>query len=133
MAFDEKLTITGIQKAQQNNLKRIHAVQPKGTLGKAIHGILVTAFRYAVTITHVDTGSYRASQRMEFKDKGDLSEGRIFVDPKSRNPRTGQKPVEYSIYEEARGGSHATYKRTIDFMNQSGLLRHGVNMVRSEI
>lgn len=130
---DVDLSIRGIQEAQQNNIRRIAAVKPSGKLGKAIHEITITAFRFLVQITHVDTGSYKGSQRMDYKVEGGDAGGKLFVDPSTVNPRSSVKPVEYSVYEERRGGSHASYKRTEVYIEKLGLLRHGVKMVRSEL
>lgn len=127
------LTIKGIQKAQQKNLRAINAVEAKGKLGKAIKAIMIPAFRFLVSITHVDTGAYRASQRMEYKREGSQAQGTLFVDPKSSHPRSGMRVKDYAIHEERRGGDHASYSRTVDFINNSGLLRHGVTMVRGGI
>lgn len=109
MPFDVKMTITGIQAAQNANIKRIAAFQPRGALGRAMKHAIIGAHRYLVDITHVDTGTYQASQRMDLK--GD--HGRIYVDPSAVNPRSGQRPAEYAQDEEARGGSHAAYARTV--------------------
>ena len=133
MPIKSGVTIEGIQRAQQKNLRAINAVSAKGKLGKAIKAIMLPAWRYLVQITHVDTGALRASQRMEYKKDGAQAEGTLFVDPKSTNPRSGSKPVEYMVYEERRGGSHASYSRTVDFINKSGLLRHGVTIVREGV
>lgn len=127
------MTIEGLQKAQQRHIKRMSAVKPEGTLGEAIYSILVPAFRYLVQITHVDTGSLKASQRMRYKNRGHLSQGELYIDKRTRNPRSGRRPSEYGVYEERRGGSHASYKRTLDFIENSGLLRQAINRVRSEI
>lgn len=130
MVYKSELAIKGLQRAQQKNIKRIHAVDAKGKLGKAIKAIMIPAYRFLVTVTHVDTGSYKASQRMEYKGSGDQAQGTLYVDPSAVNPRSNMKVKDYSKYEEARGGDHASYSRTVDFINNSGLLRHGVQMVR---
>lgn len=85
-------------------------MKPQGAVGQAIKHVTSGAHRYLVRETHVDTGSYRASQRMEITGL----RGRLYVDPTARNPRSGQRPAVYGEYEEARGGSHAAYKRTYE-------------------
>ena len=77
-------------------------------MGEALRWVLTAAHRYLVTITHVDTGAYRASHRMAVQE----TRGSIFVDPEARNPRTQKLVREYAVVEEKRGGSHAAYGRT---------------------
>lgn len=110
MSFDVNLTITGIQEAQNEMVKAIARLLATGPRERAILYATTAAHRYLVSITHVDTGTYRASQWMEVKGE----RGLIYVNPNTVNPRSGNRPVEYSIYEEARGGTHAAYQRTID-------------------
>lgn len=107
MAFDVKLSITGLQEAQQRNLEAIVALTPAGALGRAIQYGSLEAHRYAVAVTHVDTGSLRASHRVEVSGV----RGRIYIDPAARNPRNATPPHEYGVYEHRRGGSHAFYER----------------------
>ena len=101
------VTIRGIQEAQRANLEVIKNLQPGGAFGRAIQYGTIEAHRYAVSITHVQTGALRASHRMEVSGL----EGRIFIDPTSENPRGG-RPEIYGPIEEARGGEHAFYART---------------------
>ena len=107
MAVD--MTIRGIQEAQRWNVRAIAALRPSGALGWAIVWGTAAAHRYAVSITHVDTGALRASQRMAVSG----AQGRIYLDASARNPRTGQRTAAYGPVEEARGGSHAFYRRTV--------------------
>lgn len=120
MPYKPELSIEGIQKAQARNLRRIAAIKPKGAAEQAVRDALIALHRYAVQITHVGKykvrgafvggGSLRASHRI--KHEG-LS-GMIYIDPKSRNPRSKTPPHEYGVYENARGGTHAFYDRTVD-------------------
>lgn len=107
-----KLTIKGIQEAQAANNRALAAVRPRGGLGRAVQHGIAAAHRYAVTITHVDTGALRASHRTAFEEHPHSALGRMFIDPSSVNPR-GQMPAEYGVVEEARGGSHQFYGRTL--------------------
>jgi hypothetical protein len=102
--------IRGIQEAQNDNAKRIAALKPQGELGQQIKDLTTSAHRYAISITHVLTGSLRASHRMEVKGL----RGRIYLDPGAVNPRSKQKPSIYGYYENRRGGEHAFYDRTVD-------------------
>lgn len=113
--------IESIQRVQERNLKRIAALQPTGRAGIAVRDAIVALHRYAVAITHVGRydrmgvpgkkigGSLRASHRMEISGL----EGQIYIDPNSVNPLK-QKPVVYGVYENARGGEHAFYDRTVN-------------------
>lgn len=113
--------IDGIQKAQENNLRRIAVMQPGGKAEEAVRDAVVALHRYAVSITHVARydrwgvqgkaigGSLRASHRIELDDH---LGGMIYIDPSSVNP-LGQRPSKYGLYEHARGGEHAFYDRTV--------------------
>lgn len=105
--FDVKLTITGLQQAQQKNLMRIAALRPGGALSQAIQYGALEAHRAAVTITHVDTGALRASHRVTVS----ATRGVISIDPGATNPRSGERVAEYAVLEHRRGGSHAFYAR----------------------
>lgn len=120
------LTIRGIQRAQAMQQRTHAAVQPQGELGKAIQYITMAGQRYAIQITHVDTGALRASHRM-FVDY-QQARGRLYLSPVARNPRTGRQTAEYGVYEHERGGSHAFYDRTAEEVGPK-LLRHGAEMI----
>jgi hypothetical protein len=108
---DVKMTIQGIQKLQAVNVRMIAALKPSNALGRAIRFATAEAHRYLVTIIHRDTGAYAAAQRMGIEAGG--ARGVVYTDPGATNPRSGQKPVDYGPHEEARGGSHAAYQRTV--------------------
>ena len=120
MPYNPQLSIQGIQEVQARNLKRIAALQPSGRAGIAVRDALVALHRYAVAITHVGKylvhgdwvggGSLRAAHRMEVE--GLI--GEIYIDKGANNPRSKTKPVEYGVYENARGGEHAFYDRTVN-------------------
>lgn len=102
------MTIRGIQEAQRWNLRAIAALRPSGALGRAIQWGTAAAHRFAVSVTHVITGSLRASHRMAVSGV----QGRVYLDTRAKNPRTGQRTAVYGPIEEARGGEHAFYGRT---------------------
>jgi hypothetical protein len=117
MPFDVKLTLEGIQEVQQRNLRRIAALQPEGAAGEAVRDALIALQRYAVQITHVGKyvggGALKNSHRIRYEGG---TEGEIYIDPSSVSPRRTTrkaKPVEYGVYENARGGEHAFYDRTV--------------------
>lgn len=103
------VTIEGLQKAQQQNQRRIAALKPAGAFGEAIRWATTELERYAIAATHVDTGALKSSHMMEVHGL----RGRIFLSPGAVNPK-GQRPAVYGVYEHERGGSHAFYERTVD-------------------
>lgn len=109
--MSEGLSIEGIQEAQDDNLRAIAALRPDNALGRMVQSVTADLHRHAVSVTHVDTGSLRASHRMMI-DRGGLR-GTIYIDGGSRNPRSGQRPSVYGAYEHERGGTHAFYDRTV--------------------
>jgi len=110
MTYNENFSIKGLQEAQAANARRIALFKPGGKIQKDIKKVTMAAHRYAVSITHVDTGSLRASHRLEMK----ALRGRIYIDQSAVNPRSGQKPSVYGFYENKRGGEHAFYDRTVE-------------------
>lgn len=106
-----KATIKGLQEVQQGNLKVIKAVKPENGLGRWANYVTVSVHRYVVGITHVITGSLRASQRMAQEGPAKY---RIYIDPSAKNPMTGQYPSLYGLIEHNRGGAHAFYERAMD-------------------
>ena len=107
-----RLEIRGIQEVQAANNRMMAAFKPRGALEKAIHGATMRAHRYAVAITHVDTGALRASHRMRMERRG--MRGVVYIDPGSVNPRSSVRPYRYGVYEHDRGGDHAFYERTVE-------------------
>jgi len=101
-------TIQGIQEAQQKNQRQIAALRPSGPYGEAVRDGTAELQRYAIAVTHVDTGALKGSHVMEVKGLW----GRIFIAPGGVNPK-GQRPAHYGPFEHARGGDHAFYERTV--------------------
>lgn len=105
-------TVQGLQQAQRDNLKMIRALQPNTGLGRAVQVTAIDLQRYTVGITHVDTGTLRASHRIEMRMSGNEAQAVIHVDPTAINPRSNKRAEEYSLVEHARGEGHAFYQRT---------------------
>jgi hypothetical protein len=124
MTIKVTATIEGLQQAQDANLRVIAAMQPAGATGEATRWLLTAAHRVLVTITHVDTGAYRASHRMVLTEV----RGVIGVDEGATNPRTGKRVSSYAKIEEARGGEHAAYYRTAEDYGP-GLLRQSGEII----
>lgn len=104
--------IRGIQEAQRGNAELMASFKPGGKFAKAIWKVTASLHRYAVGITHVITGSLKASHRMRMQPDG--MTGYIWIDRAAVNPRNRQRPSKYGYYEERRGGSHAFYRRTVE-------------------
>ncbi len=111
------VTIRGLQEAQAANVRMMAELKPTGSMGRVLRDVVIDLHRYATAITHVDTGALRASHRMAIRGL----DGELYVEPGARNPRTGQKTEEYGEIEEARGGSHAFYTRTVNEEGQRAL------------
>jgi len=117
MPYDPKLSIEGIQEEMARNNRRIAALKPEGESGEAVREAVIALHRYAVQITHVGKyeggGALKSSHRMDVQGL----EGMVYIDPEAVSPRRGAKkpkPVMYGVYENARGGEHAFYDRTIE-------------------
>lgn len=104
-----KVSIQGLQEAQSTNTKQVAAFKPTGAYGAAVRYLTVAAHRYAMYVTHYQTGGLRAAHRMTVTNlRGD-----IFLDPTGTNQaRGGARPSIYGPIEHNRGGSHAFYYRT---------------------
>lgn len=105
------MTVTGIEELQDANLRKIAALKPRGPFGRMVKFIGTALHRYSVSITHVDTGTLKASERLDLDL--DLGRATIFLDPTAVNPRSGDRASEYGVDEHARGGTHAFFARTL--------------------
>jgi hypothetical protein len=123
-----KVTITGLQEAQRAMLKVMTTVRPSGTLGRVVYGMATEAHRTLVSYTHVDTGSYRASQYVRPDGPARYT---LSISHNNVNPRTGQKPAVYGVFEERRGGKHAAYART--YQQGNAILGRAVRYLMSEL
>ena len=109
------ISIRGLQEAQRSNMRDMAAVKTTGGLGRAIQMVALDAHRFEVSITHVDTGALRASQRVGMDKPARWT---IYIDPSATNPRTGQNVNRYAEPENSRGGEHAFAERTLDQADQ---------------
>lgn len=122
-----RVTIAGVQAARAAVLDALAALRPVGALGEAVRAATLAADRYAVMLTAVDTGSWRASHRPQVAGL----HGRVFLDPSTTNPRSGTRPAVYGAVWEERGGSHAVYARTVNEAGQRILDESGLRLYRS--
>lgn len=112
MATDVRVQeIEGLKELQAYNERLIAGLRGP-FLNKAVRDTTLAAHNYAKSITHVVSGTLRASHRMELVSA--RQEGIISIDKSARNPFSGSLPSEYGIYEHDRGGEHAFYQRTVD-------------------
>ena len=112
--IDISLTITGIQELQKANAEMMRAISPRGALGKAIKEGTQEAHRYAQVITHVDTGAWKGSHRMGFREATTSARGVVYIDPSSVNPVSNIRPAVYASGWEEWGGEMAVYERTVN-------------------
>lgn len=110
MAFMQ-VSISGLQEAQSRNLRRIALLQPGNLPGRLAQYMAVQAHSYTVEITHVETGSLRASHMID--ENLGAGTASIYIDPSAVNPETGERPAVYGVEEHERGGDHAFYRRVV--------------------
>lgn len=67
---------------------------------------------YLSQITHRITGTLASSFRLRYAITGEAAWGTIEIADDVVNPVSGGRPVEYGVYEHARGGTHAFFERT---------------------
>lgn len=117
--------MAGIQRLQRDNLSIMASLKPGGSLGRAVKWATMGVHRYAVRITHVDTGALRGSHQMSFREGHGEAEGLVDISRATRNPKHGIPPFQYGPIEHARGASHAFYERTYREAGPSIIARAG--------
>lgn len=122
-----RASIRGLQETRAAVLRAAAQLQPEGGLGVAVRNATLAADRYAVSITKVDTGAWRASHRPTVEGL----HGSISLDAGATNPRSGTRPAVYGAAWEARGGSHAVYARTVNEAGQGIVQEAGLKLYRS--
>ena len=120
-------TIAGLQQAQAANLRLINAIKPNNGFGRAVIYLATAVHRDMVAITHVQTGTLRASERMESQS---ALRCRIFIDPVAQNPVSGAYPALYGVIENGRGGSHAFAEIAVNRAPQH--MEQAVNLIKGE-
>ncbi|HCR71219.1 MAG TPA: hypothetical protein DIW23_07245 [Anaerolineae bacterium] len=115
-----RFRFSGLNEAQQAMLEAAKAVSPSDGLGLMVQDVTMQAFRFQTSITHVDTGGLRGSQRMKMQKP---ARWEIYIDPSAKNRRSGQLVSSYAEIENARGGDHAfvdrTYSRADEFIEKA--------------
>lgn len=119
--------IKGLQEARSAVLRVLAQLEPAGALGAAVRDTTLAADRYAVSITRVDTGAWRASHRPEVAGLV----GHLHLDAGAINPKSGTRPAVYGAIWEDRGGQRAVYARTVDEAGEGILQETGLKLYRS--
>jgi hypothetical protein len=102
------MPIYGIQQTQAN-LNRIAATnRPDSVIAAAVEGATQAAHRYAIYVTHVDTGALKGAHAYTARGV----HGEVYIRAEAQRS-DGRRPAQYGPYEHARGGSHAFYARTV--------------------
>lgn len=125
-----RISIQGLQEAQRDNLKMIQELMPASGLGEAVRVAVTDVHRYSVMITHVDTGSLRASHAIKFSEGFGGAQAELYISPTARNPRSGASPAQYGTTEHARAGTHAFYERTFEERGERALEIGAVALIR---
>lgn len=109
-------TVQGMQEAQAALRQVERAAKAGGPLERVVGYAATRLHRYAVGITHVDSGELKGAHRVRMAG----TRAEIYIAPDAANDH-GQRPAEYGVYEHERGGDHAFYRRTVDEMGQQTL------------
>lgn len=117
-----KITVEGLIELQRANEELIHTIRPQNQLGRSVKRVLTFLHKYAVRITHRQTGALASSHVMEFLVRRKRIEGRLFISRRTRNPSTGARPYKYGVEEHERGGTHAFYRRTVKEVGEQAVL-----------
>lgn len=113
MSDDWGIRIRGNKEAQRAMTVAANAVQGQGGLGRAIQFVTLGAMQFAMRVSHKVSGALRSAHIPEFQSGIGMARGRVFIDPTAINPMGGKPVDDYAAIEEARGGSHAFYERTV--------------------
>ncbi len=107
-AIDTETMLGDIHRIAMFQRHILEQIQPEGAYGKAIKTMSVMGQAYAMRVTHVDTGATKSAHMVDLSPMM----GSIHLDPYARRG-DGRSPAQYGPYEEARGGGHAFYNRTV--------------------
>lgn len=96
------IEIHGDYSQMDHELDRIDSL-PDGEMKGLLDAVLAAAFAATQEDVHVETGSLKSSGRTESHSAGAKWQGEIHYGGPSMGPNN---PVDYAIYEKARGGPH---------------------------
>ena len=137
MPYSPGLSIEGLQKAQQRNLRRMALLEPQGAPGRAVQHAGAEMFRYLLVSTPWETGALRASRRLIFNPN--VPRVQIFTSANAYNPRSNTPPAEYDVYLHARGeaaGLRGGIQASFPFtkrMYGPGVLRDAAKRIQMEL
>ena len=95
------LSIEGLQRAQERNLRRIVMMKPGGIRGQAVKNAAADFHAKLTVNTPVQWGALRVSRRITFN--ASVPRAQIFTSGNSYNPRSSTPPHVYDIYLHAMG------------------------------
>ena len=119
------MNVQGLRDAQEALRRLERYVSAQGGMQRVLGDAALRAHRYAVSITHIDTGALKSAHRVRFA----RNRAEIYIDPGTRNER-GEMPSQYGIEEHDRGGSHAFYERTISEAGPGIMRQAAADMAR---
>lgn len=109
-----EVKVTGFYKLRDKLEALSHRGYYRGIFRDYIKNLLRGGTRHATLITHKETGWLAKSHTWEYDSH--LMKGSIYVSGRNvyATGSTLRWPRRYSVYEHARGGSHAFYARTYE-------------------
>jgi hypothetical protein len=118
-----RMEVRGMEELQIRNRLAMAAWQPGGPAEGNLREALLRLHAFAIRVTPVWTGTWKASHRMQFTavSSGTAAvheyRARLFVSGETRNPLTGESPAAYGADIERKGvspkGHQSPYRRTI--------------------
>ncbi len=108
------------------------AVTWQRTIDRRIKPVGLEMLEYASKITHRITGTLASAYRLTYAITGEAAFGTLSIAEDVVNPVSGQRPVEYGVYEHARGGDHAFFERTFKKFERRAATRY-MNFVLQDL
>ena len=137
MPFSVGLTITGLQEAQERNLRRMVLLEPENAPGRAVQWATAEMHRHLTANTPHETGSLKATRRIIVNLR--VPRGQVFNSSNSYNPRGSTPPHVYDKYLHARGeirglrgGIQASYPYTLR-VNGPGVMKRAGEQLMAEV
>lgn len=115
--------VKGLREMQRANERMIHAVRPRGALGRSVKQTTERSYRVLRARIHWDTGAAQAAIRMRYRETKNTATGEVYFDPNAKNPNAGKgkrghkkyrRVVDYIGYEFGRGGAHDAWTQMLN-------------------
>lgn len=122
-SHNEELRITEDGEPIKHWIARLEGAQPSYKSTTMLEELLKAAFEETQARTHVITGSLKASGKTETDFGDDIWTGYIIYGGalwKTATPGPPHDPVDYAIYEMARGGEHDFYSGLVGYEDRIG-------------